>query len=285
MLLRSIDPLRPSGGRYWSIERSNMELGLKGKAALVTGGSRGVGRAIAASLLREGARVMITARDPKRLEATRAALEKEIGGEVRAHAADLASDTEAKALIDATLEAFGRLDILVNNAATVMPADFAALTEERWMQVFEQKLNGYVRCCRHAIPAMKGRGWGRIVNLSGLAARETGSRTIPVGVNNIAVLSLTKSLAWALAPDNILVNAVVPYIISTDIQDETMRRFAALTGRPEADIRRERVSELAVGRMGRPEEVADVVTFLASERSSYVTGAAWHVDGGAARSI
>jgi 3-oxoacyl-[acyl-carrier protein] reductase len=262
-----------------------MELGLKGKAALVTGGSRGVGRAIAASLLREGARVMITARDPKRLEATCAALGKEIGGEVRAHAADLASDTEAKALIDATLKAFGRLDILVNNAATVMPADFAALTEERWMQVFEQKLNGYVRCCRHAIPAMKGRGWGRIVNLSGLAARETGSRTIPVGVNNVAVLSLTKSLAWALAPDNILVNAVVPYIIDTDIQDETMQRFAALTGRKEADIRRERVAELAVGRMGRPEEVADVVTFLASERSSYVTGAAWHVDGGAARSI
>ncbi len=262
-----------------------MDLGLTGKAAIVTGGSRGVGRAIAASLLREGARVMISARDPKRLQATRAVLEKETSGEVRAHAADLGSDADAKALIGATLKAFGRLEILVNNAATVMPADFAALTEERWMQVFEQKLNGYVRCCRHAIPPMKGRGWGRIVNLSGLAARETTGRTIPVGVNNIAVLSLTKSLAWALAPDHILVNAVVPYIIDTDIQDETMQRFAALTGRPEADIRRERVAELAVGRMGRPEEVADVVTFLASERSSYVTGAAWHVDGGASRGI
>jgi len=262
-----------------------MDLGLRGKAAIVTGGSRGVGRAIAASLLREGARVMISARDPKRLAATRTALEQETGGEVRATAADLRHDTEAKALIDATLKAFGGIDILVNNAATVMPADFATLTEERWSEVFEQKLNGYVRCLRYAIPAMKGRGWGRIINLSGLAAREGGSQTIPVGVNNVAVLNLTKCLAFALAHDNILVNAVVPYIINTDIQDETMRRLAGLTGRPEADIRKERVAELAVGRMGQPEEVADVVAFLASERSSYVTGAAWHVDGGASRAI
>lgn len=262
-----------------------MDLGITGKVAVVTGGSRGVGRAIAASLLREGARVMITARDPERLEGTRAALARETGGDVRAAAADLRHDAEARALIEATLNAFGGLDILVNNAATVMPADFATLTEDRWSEVFEQKLNGYVRCLRHAIPAMKNRGWGRIINLSGLAARETNSQTIPVGVNNVAVLNLTKSLAFALARDNILVNAVVPYIIDTDIQDETMRRFAALTGRREADIRKERVSELAVGRMGRPEEVADVVTFLASARSSFVTGAAWHVDGGACRSI
>lgn len=262
-----------------------MNLGLERRVAVVTGGSRGVGRAIAVSLLREGARVMISARDPKRLEAARAALAQETGGDVRATAADLRRDADARALIEATLAAFGGLDILVNNAATVMPADFMTLTEERWSEVFEQKLNGYVRCLRYAIPEMKGRGWGRIINLSGLAAREGGSQTIPVGVNNAAVLNLTKCLAFALARHNILVNAVVPYIIDTDIQEETMRRFATLTGRPEADIRRERVSELAVGRMGRPEEVADVVAFLASERSSYVTGAAWHVDGGASRGI
>jgi NAD(P)-dependent dehydrogenase (short-subunit alcohol dehydrogenase family) len=262
-----------------------MDLGLVGKVAIVTGGSRGVGRAIAASLLREGARVMISARDPKRLEATRAALEQETGGEVRAVVADLARDADAKALIDTTLKTFGQLDILVNNAATVMPDDFLSLTEERWAGIFEQKLNGYVRCLRHAVPPMQARQRGRIINLSGLAAREGGARTIPVGVNNVAVLNLTKSLAWALAPDNILVNAVVPYIINTDIQDETMRTFAALTGKPEAEIRKERVAELPLGRMGRPEEVADVVVFLASERTSFVTGAAWHVDGGACRGI
>lgn len=262
-----------------------MDLGLRGKAAIVTGGSRGVGRAIAASLLKEGARVMIAARDPQRLEAARAELARATGGEVRAQAANLENDADARALVEATLKAFGQLDILVNAAGTVNPAEFLSLTEERWPAVFEQKLNGYVRCLRHAIPAMRGRGWGRIINVSGLAAREAGSRTIPVGLNNAAVLNLTKSLAFALAADNILVNAVIPHIIDTDRQDETMKELAALTGRPEADIRRQRVAEIPLGRMGRPEEVGDVVAFLASERTSFVTGAAWHVDGGIARGI
>ncbi len=262
-----------------------MDLGLKGKVAIVTGSSRGVGRAIAAALLREGARVMISGRDPQRLEATRAALEQESGGEVRAAVADLRHDADAKSLIDATLKTFGHLDILVNNAASVMPADFMKLTEEIWAEVFEQKLNGYVRCLRHAIPAMKGRGWGRIINISGVGARQPGSKVVPVGINNAAVLNLTKSLAWALASENILVNAVVPYIINTDIQDETMRRWAVLAGKTEAEIRKERVALLPLQRMGRPEEVADVVTFLASERTSFVTGAAWHVDGGGCHSI
>ena len=262
-----------------------MELGLAGKVALVTGGSRGVGRATAAALLKEGAHVMIAARDPGRLEAAREALARETGGSVRAHAADLESDAAAQALVRATIDAFGGLDILVNVAGTVNPAEFLSLTEENWPAVFEQKLNGYVRCLRHAIPVMKGRGWGRIINVSGLGSREAGARTVPVGLNNAAVLNLTKSLAFALAPENILVNAVIPHIIDTDRQDETMRELAALTGRPEAEIRRQRVAEIPLGRMGRPEEVADVIAFLASQRSSFVTGAAWHVDGGIARGI
>ena len=262
-----------------------MDLGLKGKVALVTGGSRGIGRAIAASLLREGARVMVSSLDAGRLEKSRASLAKDPGGDVRARAADLAKDADVKALLDATLQAFGQLDILVNCAGTVIPGDFMALSEEDWSTIFDQKLNGYVRCARHAIPHMQSRKQGRIINISGLAAREGGVNTLPVGINNATVLNLTNTLAMALAKDNILVNAVVPHIINTDRQDETMREFATLTGRPEEEIRKERVSRLPLGRMGKPEEVADVVTFLASERSSFVTGAAWHVDGGAHRGI
>jgi 3-oxoacyl-[acyl-carrier protein] reductase/bacilysin biosynthesis oxidoreductase BacG len=261
-----------------------MELGLKGKVALVTGGSRGVGRAIAQALLAEGARVMITARDPQRLAAAREQLAY-AGGEVRAVAADLEDDAVVRQMVQATIAQFGHFDILVNAAGSVNPADFAALTEADWPAVFEQKLNGYVRCLRHAIPHLKTRGWGRIINLAGVGGREAGALTIPVGLNNAAVLNLTKSIALIMAPYNVLVNAVVPHIIDTDRQDETMSLLAGLTGKPEGQIRAERLAKLPLKRMGRAEEVAAVVAFLASERASFVVGAAWHVDGGAYHGI
>jgi len=253
--------------------------------AIVTGGSRGIGRACAASLLAEGATVALVSRDAERLEASRAALAESTGGRAIAVPTELRSDDAVRAMVERTRAELGRIDILVNAAATVTPTAFLDLTEERWLDVFEQKLNGYARCLRHVIPVLRTQKSGAIVNLSGLAARQPHATTIPVGLNNAAVLNLTKSLANELAKDNIRVNALIPHIIDTDRQDETMREWANITGQTEAEVRAERVAKIPLGRMGRVEEVGGIVAFLASDRTSFVTGAAWHVDGGVSVAI
>jgi 3-oxoacyl-[acyl-carrier protein] reductase len=260
-----------------------MDLGLEGRVAIVTGGSRGIGWACAASLLEEGAKVALVSRDAARLEAARDALAE--AGTVIAVPTELRDDAAVRAMVDRTLAELGRIDILINAAATVTPTAFLDLTEERWLDLFEQKLNGYARCLRHVIPVMRAQRSGAIVNLSGLAARQPHATTIPVGLNNAAALNLTKSLANELAKDNIRVNAVIPHIIDTDRQDETMREWAAITGQTEAEVRAERVAKIPLGRMGRVEEVGGIVAFLASDRTSFVTGAAWHVDGGVSVAI
>jgi NAD(P)-dependent dehydrogenase (short-subunit alcohol dehydrogenase family) len=262
-----------------------MDLGLKGRVAIVTGGSRGIGRACATSLAEEGAAIVLVSRDPERLEASRDALAKASGAKVVAVPTELRSDDAVRKMVERTMSEFGRIDVLVNAAATVTPTAFQDLMEERWMDLFEQKLNGYARCLRHVIPHMRARKEGCIVNLSGLAARQPHATTIPVGLNNASVLNLTKALANDLAKHNIRVNAVIPHIIDTDRQDETMREWAAITGQTEAEVRAERVAKIPIGRMGKPEEVGDVVAFLASNRCGFVTGAAWHVDGGVSTSI
>ena len=262
-----------------------MDLGLSGKVALVTGSSRGNGRAMAEAFLREGANVVVTGRDRRRLDDTCRALAAMGTGKVLGQPADLTSDRDAENLVQQTLKTFGRLDILVNNAAAVRPADFMSLTDDVFSTVFEQKLNGYVRMIRHSVPALRQNGWGRIINISGLAARQPHLTTITVGLNNAAVLNLTKGLAGWLAKDNITVNAVVPHLINTDTQDDTMAQWAQITGQTEDEVRRERIARVPLGRLGRPEEVGAAVAFLASQQASFITGAALHVDGGVSMSI
>ncbi len=167
-----------------------MDLGLAGRVAIVTGSSRGIGRACAESLLEEGATVVVTGLNQGRLDTA----VKELGrkGKVLGIKADLTKDAEVKALVDQTNSAFGRIDILVNSAASVIPSEFFSIGEEQWTQIFEEKLNGYARTLRHAVPHMRKAKWGRIVNISGVAARQPHSPTVTVGLNNAAVLNLTK---------------------------------------------------------------------------------------------
>jgi 3-oxoacyl-[acyl-carrier protein] reductase len=260
-----------------------LELGLKDKVAIVTGGSRGIGKACAKELLAEGARVVLVSKDP----AVNAAAARELGtpDRVLGVPTDLADDKAIAAMVAKTVEKFGRIDILVNSAATVIPQDFFKMSDGDVAALLEQKFNPAARCIRHAVPHMRKRKWGRIVNISGLAGRQPHYPVVPAALNNSAMLNLTKALAAELAKDNILVNAVVPYIINTERQDDTMREWAQTTGQTEAEVRQQRVSKLPVGRMGTPEEVSAVVAFMASERASYVVGTAWYVDGGGSMTL
>jgi 3-oxoacyl-[acyl-carrier protein] reductase len=268
-----------------SSEEDDLDLGLKDKVAIITGGSRGIGKACAKELLAEGAFVVLVSKNPDINAAAVRDLSTLHPDRVLGIAVDLADDGATAAMTTQVIERYGRIDILVNSAATVIPQDFFKMDDGQLTDLLEQKFNPAARCIRHAVPNMRQRKWGRIINISGLAGRQPHYTVVPAALNNSAMLNLTKALAAELAKDNILVNAVVPYIIDTERQDETMREWAQMTGQTEAEVRQQRVSKLPVGRMGRPEEVAAVVAFMASERSSYVVGTAWYVDGGGAMTL
>src|SRR5215831_8597539 len=247
-----------------------MDLGLKDRVAIVTGASRGIGRACAAELLAEGACVVVASKDPERNAAACAELRK--AGRVLGVVIDIADDASIRAMVERTLAELGRLDILVNNAALVSPGDLYTLSDAEWGKSFDKKLNGFARCMRHAIPHMRARKWGRIVNVTGGAGREPQPRAVATGMNNAAILNLTRAMANDLAKDGILLNAVSPAGTLTERVEARMRKDAADAGKSEADVLRERGAKLPLGRLAAPEEVAAVIAFLCSERASYVLG-------------
>jgi 3-oxoacyl-[acyl-carrier protein] reductase len=251
-----------------------MKLGLEGKVAIVTGGSRGIGYASAAEFLDEGVKVAIVSQDPARnAEAAKTLAAK---GSVIGVPADLQDRKAMDRVVEQTLKSFGRIDILVNCGAAIIDDDFFKLSEDGFAALFENKLNGTAGLIRRVVPDMRKRKWGRIINFSGGAARTPRSARIGVGLNNAAVLTLTKAMATELAPDNILVNAILPQGIASE------RLAQAMAGASDAPPRK--VTN-PLGRAGTSEEVSGLVTFLASDRASFITGAAFTVDGGAYPSI
>jgi NAD(P)-dependent dehydrogenase (short-subunit alcohol dehydrogenase family) len=261
-----------------------VELGLDGRVALVTGGSKGIGRACAAALAVEGCRLALCARGAEGL--ARAADELSAkGGEVLTVAADLADPDAPRRVVDATVARFGRLDILVNNAGAIRGGDFLGTPAEQWAEDWRLKILGYVRMAQAALPVMRARRWGRIINIIGAAARNPTPDYMAGGIANAGLINWTRALADLGAPDQVLVTAVSPGATATERWDNLVAQRARAQGRPAGELRRELERAQPLGRIGRPEDVADLVVFLASERAGFITGVAITVDGGASRGV
>ena len=260
-----------------------MDLGLTGTRAIVTGGSGGIGLAVAKGLAAEGARVALVARDESKLEAAAAAVRRASpGAEVVVAPADTTDDTSVRAMVDHVATSWSGVDVLVNAAA--QPASYvsrAALTELTDAQVtaeFDTKVMGYLRCARAVAPYMTAQRWGRIVNISGLNARRTGS--IPGTIRNVSVAALTANLADELGPDGVGVTVVHPGLVETERTPRLVADLAASTGRTEEQVRFDLAASSSLRRIVTSDEVANVVVFLCSRRASGITGDAVTVAGG-----
>jgi NAD(P)-dependent dehydrogenase (short-subunit alcohol dehydrogenase family) len=264
-----------------------MDLQLKGKRALVTGGARGIGRAIARALALEGADVVIAARGLPDLEIAARALSEESGRRVVAIAADTGDDSSVKALIEGAVRALGGLDILVNAAARPggqsPPPKLAEITDAIFWDDVNVKVMGYLRTAREAAPHMVENGWGRIINISGLAARQTGS--IVGSMRNVAVAALTKNLADELGPKGVNVTVVHPGLTRTERTADVVAERAAASGHTAAEVEKRMSAGVVIGRLVNAGEVADVVAFLASPRSVAINGDAIACGGGARGAI
>jgi 3-oxoacyl-[acyl-carrier protein] reductase len=256
-----------------------VELGLKGSVAFITGGSKGIGRETARVLGEEGCRVVITARDAGRLEQAAADLREETGAEVIAVPGDMSVTADVEAAVAKALEAFGQIDVLVTCAGSSPGGLMEELTEEQWMSSLNLKFMGYVRTCRAVIPHMRERGSGSVVLVVGNDGLKPSYWEMTAGAANAADINFASSLAEQYGPLGVRVNTVNPGPVNTDRWDGLEKAFARDKGVTQGQAHDLAVGSIPLGRICEPQEVANVVAFLASSRASFVNGAHIPVDG------
>ena len=260
-----------------------MELQLGGRRAIVTGGSKGLGRAIAEELAREGSHVAICARNEVEVALAGAEL-KAFGTKVFAEVADVTDPEQVRTFISRSAEELGGVDILVNNAGRATPGTFETLTDEAWKNDLDVKLFSMIRCSREVLPYMRKVGGGRIININAVHAKSPDPKFFATSTNRAACLAFNKTLSLELAPENILVNAVnIGFVVTPQWKNIHQHRAPELS--EEDFFAQMAAAEVPLGRFGRADEVSGIVAFLASDRAGYITGASIDVAGGMGRAL
>jgi 3-oxoacyl-[acyl-carrier protein] reductase len=253
-----------------------MEISLSGRAAIVTGGSRGIGFAVAKEFAASGADVAVVARDEAALKEGVAAIRASTQSRVIGVQADVSKEADIRRAYDEAMSAFDKVDIIVNNAGTSQAMSFENLTDQILYDDLELKLFAAVRLIRLVVPQMKERRWGRIINVLNIGAKAPRPNSMPTSISRGAGMAMTKALAHELAPHNVLVNAMLVGIIRADQHVQRAKR----TNVPLEEYYKAHGREIPIGRAGEAAEFANLACFLVSEQGSYITGTAINVDGG-----
>jgi 3-oxoacyl-[acyl-carrier protein] reductase len=264
---------------------NQMDFGLKGKVALVTASSKGLGRTVALGLAKEGAKIVICARDKETLKKTAEEIRNATDTEVLSVVTDLTKYGDIKKLVNETIKKFGRIDILFTNAGGPPPGKFMEFSDEDWKKAFELNLLSVVRLCKEVIPYMQEQRWGRIIHSTSISVKEPLENLVLSNSLRAGVIGLSKTLANELGPYNILVNAVCPGATATERLENLVKARVEREGITEEEARRGWTNSIPLGRLGTPEEFANLVVFLVSERASNITGTAIQVDGGFIKGI
>jgi len=262
-----------------------MNLNLQGKTALITGGSRGIGKAIAGAFAAEGARVAICARDEQKLLQTVEEIQAQYKSEIIGVKANVTKLNDIRRFISTAKKKFSRIDILVNNAGGAFVGGINAISDEEWDNHIQLKLLGYIRMAREAIPALRESGGGKIINVIGMAGRDPVPHFMLPGVTNAALMNFTKSLSRELEGDHITVNALSPGTTDTPLTEQTVASLAALAAKTPEEVKAAIAASFPNARLATTDDIARVAVFLASDMANHLNGITINVDGGKTTSV